>query len=230
MRSFPGFEHLYQFFDPFSKSDMRADIEFDGNPLELTRGVARANVPLRATWEMGGARPSDVIWTTAHDPLLVNERIVKVLRDGEFTGWSTYPVTVMDKNGVAYNDYQGLIITGRCGERELSRSAIELKELPGGWFPYFAGFFFDERSWDGSDLFMEVGTSTTTKFMTQPVADALRRAHVKNLGLTRLTEVRVPTSNYEIGAGAVHLPPNFRDRVHAEYDVVGVRRPRKWQK
>src|SRR5437588_991555 len=100
----------------------------------------------------------------------VHQRVIDVLLDNRFTGWSTYPAVVCDKSGLEYAHYHGLVITGRCGQRNLSASKIELSEYPGGWFPNFVGHYFDETSWDGSDLFMEEGDESglgdSAKFMT----------------------------------------------------------------
>jgi hypothetical protein len=167
------------------------------------------------------------------DPLFVHQRVIDVLLDNRFTGWSTYPAVVCDRSGLENTHYHGLVITGRCGQRNLSASKIELSEYPGGWFPNFVGYYFDEKSWDGSDLFMEEGDESglgdSAKFMTERVVDALQRVGVKNLGFTALAETKESTSNYETASSRKYLPPDYRDRVHAAYNAAGVPRPRKWQ-
>ena len=234
MRAFPGFDHIYEFFDPFLKTVLRADVHLEGDYLAITRGLQKVDQPVIATWAMGGARPSDVIWSTLHDPLLLHEKILNVLEQMGATGWSTYPAVVKDKHGVTYSDYHGLVVTGRCGERDLSASRIELKEFPGGWFPYFTGVYFDESTWDGSDLFMEhrpdSGGGSAAKFMTEPVVEALQKVRIKNMDFTRLTEISINTDVWDGGGAARLLPPDFRERVHAQYDRLGVPRPRKWQR
>ena len=61
---------------------------------------------------------------------------------------------VIDRLGVVHKNYAGSQVLGRCGAVDLSRSAVILKKYPGGWFPNLLGHFFDEGSWDSSDLFM----------------------------------------------------------------------------
>lgn len=175
---------------------------------------------------MGGSEPSDFLWTTSVDAKAVHQRVIDLLDSLGATGWTTYPVTVSNKRGEILDGYQGLSITGRCGPRDLGRSVIDLFQLPGGWFPRFRGFFFDEESWDGSDLFM--AELHRTMLLTERVATALDTATIQNVRLTRLSETETATLVYEIGAPAADLPPDFRERVHRAYDAAGVPRPRRW--
>jgi hypothetical protein len=120
--------------------------------------------------------------------MIISARVLQILRGQGFTGWSTYPVSVVDKYGVAIEGYSGLAITGRCDAVDIARSSVVIREYSGGWFPMFRGRFFGLDSWDGSDLFMERaderGDYTLFRYATSRVALALKRAQVRQLKIT----------------------------------------------
>ena len=177
---------------------------------------------------MGGASPSDVIWTTSAHVIILHVGLTKVLEAGSLTGWQAYSALVTDKFGEKREGYAGLQIVGRCGAIDLSRSEILLKEYPGGWYPQIKGHYFEETSWDGSDIFMHRMDAqrrvTADMLVSERVRDALVSASAPNLKFTCLTEHSVPSSVYEIGLRYL-LPKDFQERVDAEYDRLGVPRP-----
>ena len=227
--TFPGFQYLYLLRDPLSNRPLRGHFDSALDPCAITRGELLPTHPIPVLWAMGGATPSDTIWTTSVHTTIVHGRIVDLLRESNVTGWRTYPVSVTDKKGKLYRDYSGLVITGRCGPVDLTRSAVVLSEYPGGWFPHFLGHYFDDDSWDGSDLFMEHpdsrGHRTAVVYVTERVRTVFRRAKVRNVELKRLTEVSVSTWVYEVGSAHL-LPTDFRARVDAAYVLADVPRPR----
>jgi hypothetical protein len=228
MPSFPGFEQIYLLEDPLSKRPLRGEIETKVDSFALMRGELTTTESVRISWAMGGQVPSDLIWTTSALPIIVHRRVVGVLRENNFTGWSTYATSVTDKKGRSYPDYEGLVILGRCGGVDLSRSVVVLSEYPAGWFPHFLGRYFPEQSWDGSDIFMErpdsSGHVSAHVFVTEKVREAFDKAKISNVLFERLTEVDVMTSVYENGCSHL-LPPDFSHRVDAAYRRAGVRRP-----
>lgn len=151
-----------------------------------------------------------------------------MLLEHRISGWRTYPVNVMDKLGEPQPDYEGLVVTGRCGNVDLARSIVVLSEYPTGWYPHFLGHYFEESSWDGSDIFMETpdsaGRVTAHKFVTEKVRLAFEKAKIKNARLERLTEQSVRTSVYEIGSSHL-LPHDFSRRVEAAYIRAGIPKP-----
>jgi hypothetical protein len=177
---------------------------------------------------MGGQEPGDVIWTTSAAPLIIHERVVELLTHSALTGWSTYPVEVHSKSGRVVPGYAGLAVSGRCGPVDISRSAIGLRQMPGGWFPYFRGHFFVPDTWDGSDLFMaapdHLGKVSTMRFLSARGRQVLRGAKVRNLSLIRLTESQTDTSVYTIGLQHL-LPADFERRLALAYAEAGVPRP-----
>jgi hypothetical protein len=162
------------------------------------------------------------------DPIIAHSRVVQLLGELGFTGWRTYPVTVTDREDHPHPNYHGLVITGRCGRIDLSRSAVVLHKYPARWYPHFLGHFFPEDSWDGSDLFMELpyadGEASGTKFATERVKQAFHRAKIKNVAFERLSERSVDASIYKIGSNHL-LPPDYSDRVDEAYRRAGVERP-----
>lgn len=226
--TFPGFSDLYTLDDPVASRPYRADFREDDHGLPLSRGEVTTEVPVGLTWAMGGGAPGDVVWSTSVHPLVVHARVAEVLRAHAFTGWGTYPVTVVARSGVEHHDYVGLAVTGRCGPVDLARSVVGLQEFPGGWAPYFEGQYFVPDTWDGSDLFMEapdhLGRSTSHRYVSGRVRSALERAGVRNLDFTALPDRRVATSVYTIGSPHL-LPADYAARVDAAYAAAGVPRP-----
>ena len=227
MLTFPGFDRVYLLQDPLSTNVYRGRFDTSINPLAITRGEVASETPIPIRWEMGGESPSDVIWTTSAHPLIVHRRVLDLLEENNLTGWRSYPVEVLDKLGVVYDDYVGVQILGRCGVVDLSRSAVTLKHYPGGWFPHLVGHFFDENSWDGSALFMHVpdrhGRVSAHILMTEPVREILSKAQITNVGYQRLTDVSVSVSTYRISKA--DLPHNLQERINAAYEQQGIPQP-----
>lgn len=188
-RAFPGFDALYELRDPLSDPPYRGIFEADlDTALALTRGELQSHAPITVRHEMGRGRPGDVTWTTLAIPVVVSLRVVDLLSDNAFTGWSTYPVHVLDREGQVIDGYYGLAITGRCGPIEPSQSEVVFRDLPGGRVPALKGMFFDPASWDGSDLFMSV-EQNALRFVREDVKSALEIAKVRNLRFERVSEV-----------------------------------------
>ncbi len=232
MQNFPGFDHIFSLHDPLSNQPLRGKFETNIDCLALTRGETSVTEEIRIIWEMGGAIPSDFIWTTSAHPVIAHRRILDLLRENGITGWSTYPVIVTDKAGHFHPDYEGLMINGRCGPVDLSRSVVVLSKYPAGWFPHFCGHYFTEDSWDGSDIFMEradsSGKVTARCFVTEKVQQVFKRENIENVRLDCLADKSVMTSIYEIGRSYL-LPPDFAHRVAAAYARAGIPLPRKYQ-
>lgn len=227
-KSFPGFDRIFELSDPLSDRPLRGEFS-EAKALEVTRAEMLVEKPISVKWAMGGSKPSDLIWTTSAHPVLIHERVQRLLLDGAFTGWSTYPVAVTGKRAEQYEGYHGLSITGRCGSVDLAPSEIALREYPAGWFPYLVGYFFETGTWDGSDLFMhqpdEQGRESAQIFITEIVWLAMRQAGIQNVCFRRLSELSVSASVYE-KTQSDKLPPDFGDRVKRAYEMAGVPRPR----
>ena len=114
----------------------------------------------------------------------VSDRVVGLLRDGGFTGWDTYPVEVLLKDGSRLPGYQGLMVTG--GECDTDISLSEQVDTIGPW-PYGqADVCLKELpivldSWDGSDMFRL--KSHGGVYISRRLRDALKEAKISNLDL-----------------------------------------------
>lgn len=154
----------------------------------LRRGETTRQAPLRAEWAMGAAKPGDIVWTTLAMPLLLSQRAVGVLREGEFSGWDVVGVDLHGRAGEQLPTYHYLCVRGRCGPIENFRSERIEKIYPGGVFPMWKGLYFDPVTWDGSDVFMPAG-NVGWIFVVERVKRAFEKAKIKNVIFTRLEEV-----------------------------------------
>lgn len=187
-RSFPGFSGVHLLGEPGNSRAFRGDVALDrSDALAVTRAEKRlARVQVR--WTMGRAIAADVIWSTLAAPLLVSDRVVDLLEGGGFCGWKTYPVELSGKDGSQINGYHGLSVDGRCGTIDNARSERVDKLMPGGVFPVWRGVYFDEATWDGSDLFMPANTWSWI-FVVEAVRRAFTAAKVKNVCFNALPDI-----------------------------------------
>lgn len=155
---------------------------------QLLRGETILSSPLQFHHHMG-SRPTDIL-DTGHVIPLISDRVFNILQDDGFSGWSTYPVEVFGKGGARLPGYHGLMVTGRCGPIDQSRSRIIVKPPPvptGRHYQVRLGLYFDPASYDGSDLFLPEGTAFI--LVTERVKKALENAKCSNAALERITEI-----------------------------------------
>lgn len=190
---FPGFDNLYSFESKGSSREFVADIDLGHlDPLLATRGeqIVRG---ASARWAMGGTRPDQIVWTRLIGPILLASSVVEALQEAGASGWKTYPVALLGKNGEAMGTYFGLQVTGRCGQLDPTRCAHETQDYPAGSFPVLRGLYFDEASWDGSDIFMPADDSAWI-FVTE-LARRVFEANAKNIRFEALTDIeQIPAS------------------------------------
>jgi hypothetical protein len=158
------------------------------NPFALARGEARPTRPLKFV-PAEGRVPHDFIGTTNASVHLVSAKLQDVLDEHGFTGWTTFPVMVIDDDGAELPGYAGLAVTGRCGP--IDDRLSERITLP----PHFGGgperrglrgIYFRPDSWDGSDLFAPKDSASV--YVVERVKDALAAAGVTNVQFERLSE------------------------------------------
>ena len=140
-----------------------------------------APIPFR--WAEG-SRLYDVLLSTLPSELL-SARCFHVLETARATGWARYPIELRGKNDEPIDGYSGLTVTGRCGPLRYDRSRVETRIGASGK-PYKVkiGLYFDEGTWDGSDVFTPEGT--TFVFVTVKVKQALEEAKITGVDLTAL--------------------------------------------
>ena len=166
----------------------------------LLRGEIRPRSPLVFEYFKGasGSTAYDFVSTSLVSLRLISDRVVSVLRD--FSGWSTFPVEIYGKKGERIPGYHGLVVTGRCGPIDDSRSrpAIRPPARPQGrptrmWI----GLYFDPKTWDGSDLFLPGDWASI--FVTEAVKKALEKAKITNVMFTPLTQAENLSSGLLFG-------------------------------
>ena len=187
------FDDLYRIGDPVGNRPFRGSVDCSTDDATAFSRAERLPItPVIVSWGMGTGVPSDVIWTLLGLPLIVSSKVIDLLRDAQFTGWDTYDARVTAKDCRAVSGFYGLALTGRCGSPDLSRSELVLREYPCGWFPVLRGCFFDESSWDGSDLFMEQpderGNQSLNRYVTDRVLKAFRVPRISNLWIRKLSD------------------------------------------
>ena len=163
------------------------------DPFAIARGDIDVNKELQFVHSSGSTR-FDLVGTECPALRLLSHRFIELLRAEHAAGWTSCPVAITGKKGEAIAGYQVLMVTGRCGPIDNSRSAKVLKMPPPGGNPYEAwrGFYFDESTWDGSDLFCPGDTAHV--IVTDRIRTAAEREKLTNVSFVRLTEVERLTS------------------------------------
>jgi hypothetical protein len=191
-KQFPGFDSIFLLGDPGGNRAFRADFGLSPDDAFAVTRAEFLPPPVDVRWAMGEATPRDVIRTTLAAPLIISDRILEIFTASRFTGWTTYPIDLRGRDGLALGGYQGFAVHGRCGPIDNARSVEFEKQMPGGVFSYWRGAYFDESTWDGSHLFMP-GERWAWILVTAEVRDALAKAKVKNVHFTSLAQIeRLP--------------------------------------
>jgi hypothetical protein len=129
MDEFPGFSALFS-IGYVSDREFRGDFD-SGDCFRLTRGEEQPSEAITLTHAMGRGIPRRVVFATSPYAIVLHGEVVSTLRERGVSGWSTYPVIVVDKSGSRHDDYFGLSITGRCGPVSNRRSRAVEKHV--GW-------------------------------------------------------------------------------------------------
>jgi len=158
------------------------------SPAALLRGEVRPQQPVEFHWHMGG-KPHDMMGTTHAILHIISKRFVDTLLDERATGWGTFPVRLYDRSGLELSGYYGLVVTGRAGPIDRSRSRIELvpPPVPTGKAMYTEiGTYFDPVTWDGSDIFTLERTGVVC--VVERIKLALEQRKLTNLTFDRMSE------------------------------------------
>jgi len=172
---------LYGAFDTFAEEGL--------DDIAIAGAERLPEKPIVCRHSMGG-KPRDLVGTGYGTMILLSSRVVGILREKEFTGWTTYPVEVYGKRGERIDGYHGFAVTGRCGPVHWNKARRERRPPPvpnGCGYDVLVGAYISPRSWDGTDIFMPKGT--TYIIVLEPVMQALTKAKVSNIGFERLTEL-----------------------------------------
>jgi hypothetical protein len=187
---FPGFSKVYWLHEPGGSRAFRGDIPLSVDDAFAVTRAEKMVGHVEVRWTMGRAVPSDVIWATIAAPVILSDRAIGILRGGEFSGWLTYPVELLGKDGMPIPNYHGLAVRGRCGPIEQSRSTKIDRIYPGGIFPVLKGMYFDPLTWDGSDVFMP-SSNVGFILVVEKMKRAFETARIKNVEFTPLDEAEL---------------------------------------
>ncbi|MBE7466488.1 MAG: hypothetical protein HS116_23710 [Planctomycetes bacterium] len=135
-----------------------------------------------------GRKKTDVLRSMV---LTVNQKVVDLWREAQFTGWKTYPVQVFDRQDKPVDDrYFGVAVIGRAGHHDTSRGVTKWYTRPDGTKSVFGmnGLYFDVHKWDGSDFFMlEEGKWI---LVTRRVVESLKEANITGWVAKPVLEIR----------------------------------------
>lgn len=145
-----------------------------------------------------GKKLQDILDTGWPSLYLISDKMKTVLEDNDLTGWKTFEVKIVDKQGQEIKGYHGLSITGRCGKVDYNKSEIIQKRLvPNGpLVKYYKGLHISLDKWDKKDFFLPekyFGIVTTHK-----AAEALKKNNLTNIRLENLTEIETDYSSVQV--------------------------------
>jgi len=162
----------------------KADLELD-TPLEL--------IPY-----MGGNETADFLWSGLIPIVCISRRVFDLLNQNKVTGWKTYPVKVFNWKQEVLSSYFGFAIKSWAGAEDINRSQIITKLPPtpeGKPYRVYKGIYFDEKLWDGSDIFRINGAIIA---VTNKVQQIFKRDKVTNIRFEPLSEVERTSAMYEV--------------------------------
>lgn len=154
----------------------------------LATGQLVPLVPVRFEYHMG-KKLNDFLLSSSPVISIISDRFLEIIRP--FSGWKTYPVDIVGRDGKSIGGFHGLAITGRSGPIDNSRST---EELVPPQYPAVrpvrmrVGLFFDESTWDGSDIV--VPHQSGHIFVTNKLRSALVAAGLKNVELTQAAQIK----------------------------------------
>jgi hypothetical protein len=145
-----------------------------------------------------GNKLQDILDTGWASLYLISDKMITVLEENALTGWKTFAVKVLDKQGQEISGYHGLSITGRCGKIDYSKSEITEKRLvPNGPLAkYYKSLHISLDEWDGTDFFLPGKTLWT--IMTRTAAEALKKNKLTNIKLENIAEIETDYSTVQV--------------------------------
>ncbi len=186
-------ETIFELSDPMAVEPFRLRSRLPGDAMAesvnvelLSRGKTKLKNPIQFDASQG-LKATDFLWTQLVTPVCVAERVIRILKENEISGWSTYPVEVFDQEGKPQPNFHGLAVIGAVCEADYSRSAVVTKPPPaprGRSYDVYKGLYFDENQWDGSDLFWVGGV----RVVVDKVKRIFEQNKVENVRITPLAE------------------------------------------
>jgi hypothetical protein len=134
----------------------------------LTRGnYQHISFPVIFKHSMGKKKLTDLVDTGHPSFFLISDRFKKLLEDNQITGWKTYPIVLLEKNGQEISGYHGFSVIGSCFPEDYSQSKVieyryvekgplvkhykGYRVVPNGNFDFFIpprtiGFYISEKA------------------------------------------------------------------------------------
>jgi hypothetical protein len=114
----------------FTSSPQNIGSHQDGN---LIRGnLTHFNLPI-VFKHIGGKKIFDILPTGYPCLYLISDNLKNLLESNLITGWKSYPIVLLDKNGQEIHGYHGLSIIGTCDPEDYSQSEIiEMRYVQNG--------------------------------------------------------------------------------------------------
>lgn len=203
MRDTSFFSDFFVIEDPSSKKNFRGQISSDIAGYRLSRSEVIVD-KFAIRYLEGAEEPSAIFWNRSNDPFCVSNEVLNILTTNGITGWSSFPVSVEDKNGKAWDCFSALTIHGRADAINYLESDIVFKQMPGGPSPSFKGLYFTPESWDGSDLFMtradQFGKTTAFMYATKKLVQVFRKEKTRNIRFVNFNDYELWCPIVLIGA------------------------------
>jgi hypothetical protein len=177
--------------EAFKRGAARATLpheEVADRAIALATGMWRPDKRLRFVQDEGSIG-FDCVGTQFAPLRLLSSRLFEAFSAGGVTGWEALPIELSDSTGAAVTNYGLLVIVGRCGPIDNSRSVLIDRIVSGNpkGAKVWKGFYFGEETWDGSDVFSPEGSSHL--IVTSKVKNILDRENATNLDLVSLADV-----------------------------------------
>ncbi len=177
---------VYLLGEAFERAAVRADFTCSSHDVgKWLCGECTQTITLK---QYEGFQYCDLMGTT--DTLrLISDRLQKALSDQGVTGWTTCPVELLDRRGGTVPGYAALATSGRCGPLVNSRSpkVRRMNRAGNGMMDIWLGYYFDEESWDGSDMFRPDGTRMT--LVTKRARKVIEAMGTSNITLEPILEI-----------------------------------------
>jgi hypothetical protein len=187
-----NFGDLFSLQEEFVRGAVRATPVGDvvrEDEIAIATGRSKPETPM-CFEQYEGVELCDLVGTQYAALRLVSHRVCDAFREARLSGWDTLAVELRDRTGETIDGYLLLVIVGRCGPLDNTRSVRINKIMTRnrkGYAPVWKGLYFDEDTWDGSDLFAPQGTAFF--FATRQVKDVLEKISATNFQIKPLKDI-----------------------------------------
>jgi len=146
---------------------------------------------------IAGGQVTDFLWSSLPPLFCVSQKVIDILIQNKFTGWSSFPVITYDRKGNLLSGYHGFSVKSYAGKIDISRSTIITKPAVPGYpktARFYIGTFFNESKWDGSDIFRIQNACMVAR---KSIVEEFRRNNITNVRFTPLTETETMDAVYD---------------------------------